>query len=232
MTPLEFFLQGLGLAFSAIALPGPMQAYILSMSARQGWRYSAVVAFSPLLVDIPVIIITVFILGSLPPVVIPVIQLAGGLFLLWLAWGAWKQWRADTIHIAPIAADDNGIDSAAGDDTAAGTADAAVHVSRLRILLNGMAMNGFSPGPWLFWSTVNGPLLLRALDLSAGHAIGFLFGFYGTFVGGLVVLAVVLDMAGRVNPHVNRGLVLFSVLLLLVFGVVLVAQSISSIAAL
>lgn len=39
-----------------------------------------------------------------------------------------------------------------------------------------------SPGPYLFWLTVTGPILLSALRISTLNTAAFLLGFYGVFI--------------------------------------------------
>jgi hypothetical protein len=83
-------------------------------------------------------------------------------------------------------------------------------------------MNFLSPGPYLFWSLVNGPLLIKALGLSALHGLAFLLSFYGVFIGGMLLIAVVFDRVRRFGPAVIRALLLTSVLVFALFGVLLI----------
>lgn len=208
----DFILPAFSLALSATALPGPLQAYIISVALRHGWRKGLVVVVSPLLTDIPIIVVTLLMLEQLAayvPQIIPVIRLAGGVFLLWLAWGAWKQYRAGVGMSAR--------DGQPADDTGG--------VTRLHILTTGILMNYLSPGPYLFWTTVNGPLLMKALVVSQWHAVAFLLSFYGVFLLGLGAIFITFDRLGRMNERVTRGLTLVTLVLILWFGTELIFEA-------
>src|SRR5664279_122211 len=77
--------RGVTLGFTAGMLPGPLQTYLIQTTLVQGWRKSLIMVISPLIADIPVIILTVFVLAQLPPAFIRIVQIVGGLFVLYLA---------------------------------------------------------------------------------------------------------------------------------------------------
>lgn len=80
-------------------------------------------------------------------------------------------------------------------------------------------MNFLSPGPYLFWSLIGGPALLRGWQLAPANGLGFLFGFYFAMVGGLALLIVLFDRARQLGPQVSRILLGISALALTGFGV-------------
>jgi threonine/homoserine/homoserine lactone efflux protein len=204
-----FFLPAVSFGLSAASVPGPLQAYLLSATLRLGWRRSIYAVLSPLLSDPPLIVLIVFVLGQLPDAAIQVIRVCGALLLLRIAWGAWGQYR--------IGATFGPQTGPQGDDT--------TPLTVRRVLLDSMLINVLSPGPYLFWSTITGPLLLDALGQSLLHALVFLVGFYGTFMGGNALLVLTFDRLGRVNPRVTRGLLLLTVLLLVWFASALLADA-------
>lgn len=204
----DFILPGISLALSAIAIPGPLQAYLLNVTLQHGWRRGLLVVVSPLITDVPIIALTLFLLSGLQgisPNAIKLIQIAGGLLLLNIARGAWQQFQA-------------GVSLGAASDKMADS-------SPRRILATGIMMNFLSPGPYIFWSTVNGPLLLKGLAISPVHALAFLLAFYGTFLGGLSLLVVIFDRVGRLNMRVMRGLLVVTIVLLIYFGTRLIADA-------
>ena len=83
-----YLLQGLGLGLTAAAQPGPFQAYIISESLSRGWRRALPAALAPLLSDGPIILIAILLLTRLPAGWERILNLLGGLFVLYLAWGA------------------------------------------------------------------------------------------------------------------------------------------------
>ena len=88
-------------------------------------------------------------------------------------------------------------------------------------------MNLLSPGPYTFWALVLGPILLSALKQSALHGLAFLLGFYGAFIGGMLLLVTLFHQARRLGPSVVRALVLVSILVLVAFGALLIYSSIA-----
>lgn len=192
-------LSAMSLGFSATSMPGPFQAYLLNVTLNYGWRRGLLVILSPLIIDGPIILVTVFLLGQIPDWAIQFIRVVGGLLLLWIAWGAYQQLRA-------------GANFAAGEDKLKGNA------SPKRILGTAMAMNALSPGPYLFWSTVTGPLLLQALDISIWAGIGMLLAFYGTFLGGMAILVIVFSRLGKISPNITAYLLSLTIGLLIWFG--------------
>ncbi|MCA9938709.1 MAG: LysE family transporter [Anaerolineales bacterium] len=196
MTPLEFFLRGAGLGLTAAGAPGPLQAFLVSESLAGGWRRGLPVILAPLISDAPIILVMTFLLDQLPAAITRGLSVVGGLFVLYLAWGVWRQLREPT----------------------AATPAPEARVSSLR---RAVAMNLLSPGPYLFWGLVNGPLLLVAWRQSAAHATLFLLGFYGIFLAGMAVMVGVFHQARRLGWRVRRGLMFVSMVVLVVFAGIL-----------
>src|SRR5512140_284784 len=90
---LGFLVIGVVYAFTAVAQPGPYQTYIVSQAIASGWRKTWPAAFAPLLSDGPIAVLVLFVLAQVPKVLVSVLQLGGGLFLLYLALGAFRAWR-------------------------------------------------------------------------------------------------------------------------------------------
>lgn len=201
-----FITQGVSLGFAAGAMPGPFTGYLVSLTLAYGWRRSLIVVLSPLLTDGPIILAVVLLLRQMPEGFIQAVQVAGGLYLLWIAWGAWQRFRA-------------------------GSALAGGGPPPARTLAQGLIMNWLSPGPYLFWTTVNGPLLVRALSESAWHGLAFLAAFYGTFLGFLALYVVVFDRLRRLDDRVTRGLLLLTIGVMAAFGLALIRQGVGALLA-
>lgn len=195
--------RGFTLGLTAGFLPGPLQTYLIQTTLTQGWRKSIIMVISPLIADTPMILITLFVLAQFPPEFIRVIQIIGGLFVLWLARGAWLNFRS-------------GAGFGAGGET--------VVMSTRQLLTRTIMINLLSPGPYIFWGTVNGPLLLQGLSESALHGIAFLIAFYGTFLGILAGYVLVFDRLRGIDPRITRALLLIITILLVVFGLSLIGQ--------
>lgn len=193
----------MGLGVSAFSTPGPFQAYLLNVTLNHGWKRGLLVILSPLIVDGPIILLTVFILKAIDPQLIQWIRVVGGLLLLWIAWGAWQQLRSG----AKLKRDEKPKnDSSSAKD----------------ILLTALAMNALSPGPYLFWSTVNGPLLIKAMEMSPLAALGMLVGFYTVFLGGMALMVLAFYRLGKLSENITAYLLIATIALLLWFGTKLI----------
>ncbi len=192
--PIDAFLvQGLALGITAAASPGPFQVFLINQTLTGGFRRGASIALAPLIADIPIVITLLILLDQLPAAFLRGVSLAGSAFVLYLAWGLWKQWRRG-----------------AAVQTAGETPPS-------RGLWRGMLMDILSPGPYTFWTLVNGPLLLSALRISWAHGSAFLLGFYGAMISSLVGIAALFHQAQRLGPRVVRYLSLASITILVIF---------------
>ena len=191
-----FLLQGLILGATAAAQPGPFQAFLLSLIARQGWRRTLPAALAPLVSDGPILILVLFVLTRVPEWMLSALQVAGGLFLLLLAWGAWRALRRPA------------------NNEAAAPVEGPVTTNLFKAAL----MNLLSPSPYIFWATVAGPILIEGWRQETASGLAFLLGFYVALVGGLMLFVLVFAGAGRVDSRVNRVLAVASAVALFAFG--------------
>lgn len=192
---LAYLVKGITLGFAAGAQPGPFQTYLISQSLNNGWRRTLLAAFAPLLSDGPIVALVLLILTQIPAWVTRLLYIAGGLFVLYLAWGAFQQWR----HFTPQTdlTDDAGNQS----------------------LWRAALMNALSPGPYLFWSMVNGPLIITAWNEYPGNALGFLSGFYAAMIGLNAAIILIFGLASRIGDRFRRTLLLISSIALAGFGI-------------
>jgi threonine/homoserine/homoserine lactone efflux protein len=200
-TILTLFLQGAGLGLAAAITPGTFQTYLISESLSGGFRRAAPIAFAPLISDIPIIIISLLVLNQVPANFLRLVSLAGGVFALYLAWRLWVSWRSGT----EIQVEEDG--------------------PRKGSLRRGVIANFLTPGPYLFWTLVSGPILLEAGRQSIGLGAAFLIGFYGIMVIGLLGIALLISQARRLGPRVVRALLLLSCIILVVFAGILITQA-------
>ena len=80
-------------------------------------------------------------------------------------------------------------------------------------------MNAISPGPYIFWSLVTGPILLRGWRETPVHGVGFMLGFYVTMIVSLCAIILVFGFARQLGPKVNRVLQAVSAVALFCFGI-------------
>lgn len=190
----RYLLLGFTLGLSAAAIPGPWQAFLVNEALRGGWRRALPGTLAPLVTDGPIVILVVFALSRLPEALLRGLQLAGGLFLLYLAYAALRAFLARRQGLPEV-------------QTAAG-----------RTLAKAALTNLLSPGPYLFWGLVAGPILLRAWRGAALNGVGFLVAFYLALIGGMALLVLATSGARRLGPRVTHALTGVSALALLAFG--------------
>jgi threonine/homoserine/homoserine lactone efflux protein len=192
---IAYFLRGLALGLPAAVTPGPLQAFLLSQTLKNGWRRTLPAALAPLLSDGPIVALVVLVLTQLPPLFLRAIQIAGGLFILYLAWQTFRATRQpaqpETVVEQP---------------------------SSRQSLGQAALMNLLNPNPYIFWSIAAGPALLAGWRESAGHGLSFLLGFYGTLIGGFAGLILLFGVTQRIDPRLSRALAYLAVVALLLFG--------------
>lgn len=159
------FAWAVGLGLGAGLAPGPLSALVIGETLRHGGAAGVRVALSPLLSDLPVILVALGAVGTRPrgDPALRLLASAGAVYLLLLAA---QTWRAE----APAA-------------VATGPAHGALRRGALVNLLN--------PHPWLFWLTVGAPYLLGAGSAATSRVVVFLAGFYLALVGAKMALALV-----------------------------------------
>lgn len=195
---IAFLLQGLTLGFAAAVQPGPFLAYLLSQTLRLGPRRALPLTLAPLLSDGPIIALILFILVQMPAWLVRGLQIAGGLFLLYLAYRAFQSAQ---VRVALTA-----------------EALAAPAGGSGRGLLESTVMNLLNPNPYIFWSLAGGAVLLEAWRQSPLYALSFLAMFYFTFIGGMIAFIFFFAAAQRLNPRLTRALNLAAALALAGFG--------------
>src|SRR5687768_2272271 len=191
---LPCILQGIGYGFAAAVQPGPFQTYMISQTLTNGWKRSLLIAFSPLVSDGPIISLCLLVLNQVPAWLLRFLYIAGGLFVLYLAHGAytfWKNFDLDKRSAEP---------------------------GNQKSIFKGALMIMISPGPYVYWTLVTGPVLLRGWRESPILGLGFLAGFYVTVTLGLIAIILLFGKARELGPKVNRALIGISALALFCFG--------------
>jgi threonine/homoserine/homoserine lactone efflux protein len=191
---LSYLILGITYAFAAVIQPGPFQTFLISKTLSNGWRSTFPAAFAPLLSDGPIILLVLFFLSRMPVSLAQGLQCAGGVFLLYLAVGAFKNWRTYNTKIT--------VQNQTGGQTA----------------INAALINLLNPNPWLAWSLVMGPLLLKGWRETPGNGIALLVGFYTTMI--LVTIGIILmfSAARNLGTRVVRSLVGISAIAMASFG--------------
>ena len=145
---METVLSAISFGLFAGLSPGPLMALVLSASLERGSRAGALTAIAPLLTDIPVILLSLLVLGQVPGWFLASITIAGGLFVTYLG--------VRTVVDARKPLDLDSLDRPASQD-----------------MWRGAVVNLLGPHPWLFWFTVGTPIMLERWPLAPWESIAF-----------------------------------------------------------
>jgi threonine/homoserine/homoserine lactone efflux protein len=204
---MHYLLLGLSLGVSAGLSPGPLMTLVITTSLRDGFWHGLRVAVAPFLSDLPIILLTVFVLERLPAWTLGAVGVVGGLYVVYLGWETVRSAGAASLsqlrHL-----------------------NATAPPSGRRSLLQGALVNLLNPHPYLFWATVGGPTLLQAYAQRPVDAAAFLAGFYSLLVGSKVaVAALVASQSHQLSDRwYRRGLVALGALLV-VLGLLIAWQA-------
>ena len=190
-----YVIQGIAYGFAAAVQPGPFQTYIISQTLKSGWRPTLPAAFAPLVSDGLIIVLVLLVLSQVPVWFQRVLYVAGGIFIIYLAYNAFQGWR----NFEPVV----------------GVGEQSTGQS----LFRAATVNVLSPGPYIFWSLVTGPILIAGWRESPANGLGLLAGFYLAMIASLVGIMVVFATARHLGPRVNRAMLGISAVALLSFGI-------------
>jgi threonine/homoserine/homoserine lactone efflux protein len=165
---LAFLTTGIILGLSAGIAPGPLLALVISETLQHDVKAGVTVALAPIITDLPIVIITLLILGKLSGFhsVLGIISIIGGCFILYLGI---VNIRTREVHLE-------------------------INASPTRSLQKGILVNTLSPHPYLFWFSVGGPTMIKAMNKGLLPALAFVLSFYVLLVGAKIVLA---QLVGR-----------------------------------
>jgi threonine/homoserine/homoserine lactone efflux protein len=191
----SYLILGITYAFAAAVQPGPLQSYLISQTLRKGWKHTLPAACAPLISDGPIIILAMFVLSRIPEGIINILYFAGGIFLLYLALDAWKAWK--------------NFDS-----------EKVMHPASSRTTLQqAVLVNILNPAPYLGWSFVMGPILLKAWRESYLSGIVLVLSFYAVIVITQMGIVMLFAHSGKLGPKTDRVLIGLSAIGLMCFGI-------------
>ena len=192
---MSYLIFGITYAFAAAVQPGPLLTYIISQTLKKGWRSTLPASFAPVISDIPILILILFLLSTMPDSFIFVLRIGGGLFLLYLGFRAFKSWQEFDA--------DQTILNESGQQT----------------LFNAVFVNLLNPAPYLGWSLILGPLFLEGWKQAPINGIAMIIGFYLTMILTLAGIIVLFGFARKLGPKVSKVLLGLSSIVLVAFGI-------------
>ena len=147
--------------------PGPLLTLVIAETLKHNKTEGVKIAIAPLLTDIPIVAVTLFILSRMVNFdsVLGIISILGGIFIAYLGY--------DSIKTKGIEIDIQNI--------------------KLQSIRKGIIVNMLSPHPYLFWLMVGAPITFKAYQESLGAAIAFIIAFYVLLVGSKISIALLVD---------------------------------------
>ena len=187
---------GTVLGLSAGFAPGPLLTLVISETLQHDIKSGVKVALAPIITDLPIIILTLFVLSKLSNFhnILGIISLIGGFFVLFMGY--------ESIRVRGV--------------------DLNLQGGKTKSLTKGVLANALSPHPYLFWLSVGAPIMTKAMSLRISAPLAFIITFYFFLVGAKIVLAIVIGksksfLKGNVYIYTLR----FLGLLLCVLAIVL-----------
>lgn len=183
---------GIILGLSAGFAPGPLLTLVISETLQHDIKSGIKVALAPIITDLPIIIFTLFILNSLSNFhyILGIISLTGGFFVLYMGYESIRS-KGYQFNLQK---------------------------QKSNSLTKGILTNALSPYPYLFWLSVGGPIMTKAITLNIFSLIFFIGGFYIFLIGSKVLLAILVGksksfLIGDVYIYIMRFLGLALVVL-------------------
>lgn len=186
---LYFLTVGTVLGLSAGLAPGPLLTLVISETLKHDIKSGIKVALAPIITDLPIIILTLFLLSKFSNFhsILGIISIAGGLFILTIGYESIR-----TKGIEP-----------------------GIQEAEPRSLTKGILANVLNPHPYLFWISVGAPTMTKAMSLNISALLAFIISFYIFLVGSKILLAILTGksksfLSGKVYIYIMRflGLVL------------------------
>lgn len=164
---LQYFMVGVLLGSAAGVSPGPLLALVISETLVHTKKEGILVSIAPALTDLPVIAVTVYILSGISDssFFLGILSLAGAFFIGHLAYR--------NIMIRDI--------------------NLSVHYDKPQSLRKGVITNFLSPHPYLFWTTIGAPTVMKAWQIGIPPAVSFIAGFYLLLIGSKILIALVVS---------------------------------------
>lgn len=188
---LYFLTIGSILGLSAGFAPGPLLTLVISETLQYGLRSGIKVAIAPLITDLPVILLSLFILKKISGFheLLGAISLLGALFIFFLGC---RNFFLPVRSMKPVPV-------------------------QPKSFLKGVTVNALSPHPYLFWIGVGAPLVFQALARDRFSAPAFIGSFYLLLVGAKLLLALLVSQSRSFLSGTVYSIVMKVLAIMLVF---------------
>lgn len=164
---LPFLISGILFGLVAGISPGPLLTLVISETIKHNKKEGIFVASAPILTDIPIVLLSVFVLAKLSSfnLVLGTISISGALFIVYLAY--------ESITTKGI--------------------ELNLQKVKAQSFRKGIITNFLNPHPYLFWIAVGAPTILKGYRVNVLSILFFILGFYLFLVGSKIMVALIVD---------------------------------------
>ena len=164
---IEFLSAGTLLGLAAGFAPGPLLVLVISETLRHNIKAGLKVSIAPLITDVPIILISLFVLNKLAgsKILLGCISTFGGLFILYLGYESIKT-KGVELNLASV----------------------STHSFK-----KGVITNALNPHPYIFYMTVGAPIIFKSMNQKFLSTVSFVGSFLFLLVGSKVILALAVE---------------------------------------
>jgi len=199
---LPFLISGILFGLIAGISPGPLLTLVISETIKHNKKEGIIVAIAPILTDMPIVLLSVFVLAKLSSfkLVLGTISILGALFIGYQAY--------ESITIKGI--------------------ELNLQKFKVQSLRRGIITNFLNPHPYLFWIAVGAPTILKGYRVNILSVLFFISAFYLFLVGSKILVALMVDksksfLKSNIYVYIIRTLGF----ILLIFSVIFIKDGLS-----
>ncbi|MGH9358631.1 MAG: hypothetical protein ACRD1O_05600 [Terriglobia bacterium] len=191
---MKLFLLGAGLGIVGGLVPSPL--HLLSVAQVARWRRALLILIGPpLLIDVALLFLTLFFFHYVPQHIAHYVAYAGGILLLILGVISLIEMRQKS-----------------------GALPAARAKVSYSSVIGASLAEVTSPGTWVYWLTLAGPILAEGRQTGYLHIAPFFAGSLVGYYGAAVLSVWLLSLGSKIHKSFNRLIELAANVLLLVLG--------------
>jgi len=195
-----YLILGVTMGLTAGLSPGPLLMLLISETIKQNRKAGILVACAPLITDLPIVLISLFVLQAISNYhfILGIISVLGALYLGYLAF--------ENIKLKHF--------------------DPCIDELRPKSLKKGIITNFLNPNPYLFWMTIGAPTVLKGYRTSIFLSLCFVIGFYIFLIGSKIIIALLVDRSkALLKSRLYVLLVRLLGLILLLFSFLFIKES-------
>ncbi len=192
LSPLTLIGTGLAIGISTALSPGPLMALVIGETLAHGFAAGVVIAFAPVLTDLPIIAVSVLVARSagIPSWLLGIIALCGAALLCRIGW--------QNMHVKEGLPENTG--------------------AKRKSLLQAITVNFLNPYPYIFWFSIATPMFAQTngwgiFVLSASLVLGVVIAMTGIALTVAIARLKYMKYVPRLTRVLGGILILFAILL-------------------